>query len=64
MVKSRIFRYRIAMSVLKFKAFRASLKTQNYPSLLVQKTPDSSGEKGRDEANKKAVFKDAHKKNN
>ena len=29
---------------------RASLKTQNYPSLL---------EKGRDEANKKAVFRDA-----
>jgi hypothetical protein len=32
---------------------RASLKTQNYPSLQVRKTPDSSGEKGRDEANKK-----------
>ena len=29
---------------------RASLKTQNFPSLL---------EKGRDEANKKTVFKDA-----
>jgi len=47
MAKSRLFRYRIAMSVLKFKRFRASLKTQNYPSLLVRKTPDSSGEKGR-----------------
>jgi len=31
---------------------RASLKTQNYPSLL---------EKGRDEANKKTVFRDALK---
>jgi len=31
---------------------RTSLKTQNYPSLL---------EKGRDEANKKAVFKDGLK---
>jgi len=54
--KEQAFRYRIAMSVLKFKGFRASLKTQNYPSLLVRKTPGTSGEKGRDEGNKKDVF--------
>ena len=55
-VKSRFFSYRIAISVLKFEGFVASLKTQNYPSLLVRKTPDTSGEKGRDEGNKKDVF--------
>ena len=38
---------------------RASLKTQNCLSLLVGKTPDSFGEKGWDEANKKAVLRDA-----
>jgi len=31
-------------------------KTQHYPSLLARKTPDSFGEKGRDEANKKSCF--------
>jgi len=38
---------------------RESLKTQKNPSLLVRSTPDSFGEKGRDEANKKTVFRHA-----
>ena len=39
--------------------FRAPRKTPIYPSLLVRKTPDSFGEKGRDEAKKRTVFRDA-----
>jgi hypothetical protein len=34
----------------------AFLKTSNYPSLLVRKTPDLFGEKRRDEAKKRTVF--------
>jgi len=50
------------MTLLSNKDLRASLKTQNSLSLLFRKTPDSFGEKGRGEANKRTVFRDALKR--
>jgi len=41
--------------LLKYR-FKGISKNSKHPSLMVLKTPDSSGEKGRDEANKKKLF--------